>query len=105
MRREGFEMTVSRPRVLIRTENGARLEPIEEVTIDVDEEYSSTVVDALNKRKACDARHARRRRRQNAACFSCAIAWPYWLSQPVFDGHARHGRFEPRFPQLWPLLR
>ena len=52
MRREGFEMTVSRPRVLIRMENGTRLEPIEEVTIDVDEEYASSVVDALNKRKA-----------------------------------------------------
>ena len=52
MRREGFEMTVSRPRVLIRTENGQRQEPIEEVTIDVDEEFASTVVDAMNRRKA-----------------------------------------------------
>ena len=52
MRREGFEMTVSRPRVLIRMKDGKRLEPIEEVTIDVDEEYSSTVVDAMNRRKA-----------------------------------------------------
>jgi len=45
-------MTVSRPRVLIRTENGQRQEPIEEVTIDVDEEFASTVVDAMNRRKA-----------------------------------------------------
>ena len=52
MRREGFEMTVSRPRVLIRNEGGQRLEPVEEVTIDVDEELSSTVVDAMNRRKA-----------------------------------------------------
>ncbi len=52
MRREGFEMTVSRPRVLVRREEGRRLEPIEEVTIDVDEEYASTVVDAMNRRKA-----------------------------------------------------
>ena len=52
MRREGFEMTVSRPRVLIRSENGQRQEPIEEVTIDVDEEFASTVVDAMNRRKA-----------------------------------------------------
>ncbi|MDB2668669.1 translational GTPase TypA [Alphaproteobacteria bacterium] len=52
MRREGFEMNVSRPRVLIRYEDGKRMEPIEEVTIDVDEEYSSGVVDAMNKRKA-----------------------------------------------------
>ena len=52
MRREGFEMNVSRPRVLIRHENGQRMEPVEEVTIDVDEEYASTVVDAMNRRKA-----------------------------------------------------
>ncbi len=52
MRREGFEMTVSRPRVLFQTDDaGDRLEPMEEVTIDVDEEYSSGVVDGLNRRK------------------------------------------------------
>ena len=52
MRREGFELTVSRPKVVIKEENGEKLEPIEEVIIDVDEEYSSSVVDAMNKRKA-----------------------------------------------------
>ncbi len=52
MRREGFELTVSRPKVLFKEENGERLEPIEEVTIDADEEYSSTVVDKMNRRKA-----------------------------------------------------
>ena len=52
MRREGFEMTVSRPRVVSKKdEQGALLEPIEEVTIDVDDEFSSTVIDALNRRK------------------------------------------------------
>ncbi len=52
MRREGFEMTVSRPRVIYKEEDGQRLEPIEEITIDVDDEYSSTVVDKMNRRKA-----------------------------------------------------
>jgi len=52
MRREGFEMTVSRPRVLYQQgDDGTRLEPIEEVTIDVDEEYASAVVDSMNRRK------------------------------------------------------
>ncbi|MBX2834713.1 MAG: translational GTPase TypA [Micavibrio sp.] len=51
MRREGFEMTVSRPKVVFKEENGERLEPIEEVTIDVDSEYSSGVVDSMNRRK------------------------------------------------------
>ena len=52
MRREGFEMTVSRPRVLFQTDDaGQKLEPMEEVTIDVDEEFSSAVVDSMNQRK------------------------------------------------------
>ena len=45
MRREGFELSISRPRVLFRDEDGQTLEPIEEVTIDVDEEFAGTVVD------------------------------------------------------------
>ncbi|WP_340107669.1 translational GTPase TypA [Pikeienuella sp. HZG-20] len=51
MRREGFELSVSRPRVLFREENGQRLEPIEEVTVDVDEEYAGAVVEKLTMRK------------------------------------------------------
>ena len=53
MRREGFELSISRPRVVYREdENGNRLEPVEEVTIDVDEEFSGPVVEKLGKRKA-----------------------------------------------------
>src|ERR1700739_3288610 len=53
MRREGFELSISRPRVLFQTdENGKRLEPIEEVVIDVDEQYSGVVVDKMSQRKA-----------------------------------------------------
>lgn len=53
MRREGFELSVSRPRVVMQQgENGELLEPVEEVVIDVDEEYSGTVVQKLSERKA-----------------------------------------------------
>jgi len=52
MRREGFELSVSRPRVLYQHENGQRLEPIEEVFIDVDEEYTGVVVEKMTQRKA-----------------------------------------------------
>ncbi|MEM6741640.1 MAG: translational GTPase TypA, partial [Pseudomonadota bacterium] len=47
MRREGFELSISRPRVLMREEDGHRLEPIEEVTIDVDDQYSGAVIEKL----------------------------------------------------------
>ncbi len=54
MRREGFELTIGRPRVLTREnpETGAREEPIEEVLVDVDEPYTGIVVEKLSKRKA-----------------------------------------------------
>ena len=54
MRREGFELTVSRPQVLLRTDaaTGRKLEPIEEVIIDVDEEHSGIVVQKLQERRA-----------------------------------------------------
>jgi GTP-binding protein len=51
MRREGFELTIGRPRVLLREENGQRLEPIEEVIIDVDDEHTGVVVQKLTERK------------------------------------------------------
>ena len=52
MRREGFELSVSRPRVLYRTdEKGAKLEPFEEVLIDIDEEYAGTVMEKVSERK------------------------------------------------------
>lgn len=52
MRREGFELSISRPRVIFKEENGQRMEPIEEVFVDVDEEFSGTVVNKLSERKA-----------------------------------------------------
>jgi len=54
MRREGFELSISRPRVLFTNDpaTGRRLEPIEEVVVDVDEEFAGVVVDKLARRKA-----------------------------------------------------
>ena len=54
MRREGFELSISRPRVLFRTDpdGGHRLEPIEEVVVDVDAEFSGIVIDKMSRRKA-----------------------------------------------------
>ena len=53
MRREGFELSISRPRVVYQTgENGERLEPIEDVVIDVDDEFTGVVIEKLSMRKA-----------------------------------------------------
>ena len=53
MRREGFELALSRPRVLYQTdpETRQRLEPIEEVTVDVDEPYAGIVIEKVSQRK------------------------------------------------------
>ena len=54
MRREGFEVSISRPRVVFQRdeETGERMEPIEDVVIDVDEEFSGVVIEKLSQRKA-----------------------------------------------------
>jgi GTP-binding protein len=47
MRREGFELSISRPQVIMREEDGQTMEPVEEATIDVDDEYSGAVIEKL----------------------------------------------------------
>ncbi len=54
MRREGFELSISRPRVIFREEDGQRMEPIEEVIIDVDDEYTGAVIDKLTGQRKGD---------------------------------------------------
>jgi GTP-binding protein len=54
MRREGFELSVSRPRVIFREEGGERLEPIEEVIVDVDDEFTGVVIDKLTGERKGD---------------------------------------------------
>ena len=51
MRREGFELSISRPRVIYKDVDGVKKEPIEEVTIDVDEEFSGAVIEKISSRK------------------------------------------------------
>jgi GTP-binding protein len=52
MRREGFELSISRPEVVMKEENGEKLEPYEEIVVDVDEEFASSVMEKMGPRKA-----------------------------------------------------
>jgi GTP-binding protein len=56
MRREGFELAISRPEVIIKEVDGVKMEPMEKVTVDVEEEHQGTVMEKLGTRKAvmCD---------------------------------------------------
>ncbi|XOT97249.1 translational GTPase TypA [Alcaligenes pakistanensis] len=51
MRREGYEMAVSRPRVLIREENGVKMEPYEQLTVDVEDGHQGGVMEELGRRR------------------------------------------------------
>ncbi|STP12673.1 GTP-binding protein TypA [Helicobacter mustelae] len=52
LRREGFEFSISRPEVIIKEENGARLEPFEHLVIDTPQDFSGTIIERLGRRKA-----------------------------------------------------
>ncbi len=51
MRRQGYELQISQPNVIIKEKDGKKMEPFEEVTIDVPEEFSGTVIEKMSKRK------------------------------------------------------
>jgi GTP-binding protein len=92
MRREGFELSISRPQVLfLREEDGQRLEPIEEVTIDVDDEYAGVVIEKLTGQRKGELVEMRPRRRQDPHRRPCPLARADRLSRRVPDRHARHG--------------
>ncbi|RUO29214.1 translational GTPase TypA [Aliidiomarina sedimenti] len=52
MRREGFELAVSRPEVIVKEEDGVKLEPIENLTVDIEDQHQGSVMEALGLRKA-----------------------------------------------------
>jgi GTP-binding protein len=52
MRREGFEFSISRPEVIIKEENGVKMEPYEHLVVDVPEQFAGSVIEKLGKKKA-----------------------------------------------------
>ena len=97
MRREGFELGISRPRVLFREdEDGKRTEPYETVVIDVDDEYSGTVVEKMAVRKAEMTDMRPSGGGKTRITFSAPVARPHRLSRRVPVGHPRHRPDEPR---------
>ena len=89
MRREGFELTVSRPHVIFKTDaNGNKTEPMEEVTIDLNAEFSSKIIDNMNKRKAeminmIDVGAGKKR-----LIFHAPVPWFDWLPVKIYDANA-----------------
>ena len=105
LRREGFELSISRPRVVYQTdpETGERLEPIEEVTIDVDDDYAGIVIEKLAARKRRADRHGPLRRRQDPAGVPGPLAGADRLPGRVPHRHPRLRRAEPHLRGLRAL--
>ena len=101
MRREGFELSISRPQVLFREEEGQRLEPIEEVTIDVDDEYSGSVIEKITgARKGELAEMAPRRCRKDPHHRTCAVPRIDRIPRRIPDRYTRNRRLKPCVPRL-----
>ena len=97
MRREGFELSVSRPKVLLRrNDKGDLEEPIEEVVIDVDEDHSGIVVQKMSERKADMIEMQAVRRRPRAAGVLRPDPRADRLPRRAADRHARHRDHESR---------
>ncbi len=100
MRREGFELAVSRPRVVTRTDDKGRLlEPIEEIVIDVDDEFTGIVIDKLTRRKCELAEMKPSGGGKTRLIMHAPGARAHRLSWRFSDRYARHRRHEPLVPQ------
>src|SRR3954470_5831775 len=108
MRREGFEMQVSRPEVLLREVDGEVLEPYERVTIDIPPEFIGSGTESMAARKGRveemahggraegpDGADDHRCRRPRAARVRDARSWTGRLPRAAVDGDARHGIAAP----------
>ena len=106
MRREGFELAVSRPRVVLPTDEatGETLEPIEEVIIDVDEEFSGIVVQKMSERKADMIEMRPSGGNRLRLVFHAPTRGLIGYQGELADRHARHRGHEPPVPRL-PALQ
>ena len=102
MRREGFELTVSRPKVVFKTDaaTGQRLEPIEEVIIDVDDGHTGIVVQKLSERKGELLEMRPSGGGRTRMVFHVPTRGLLGYQSGAAVGHARHGGDEQAVPRL-----
>ena len=105
MRREGFELTASRPEVLLRTVDGETQEPYERVTIDIPPDYIGEVQGAHGRSQGPARTDDHRRRRARPDGVRAAGPRPDRLPRPAADRHARDGAAAPDRRGLRPVGR
>ena len=105
MRREGFELTVGKPQVVTREVDGTTCEPVERVTIDVPEDYSGTVIQALGGAQGPDGADDQPRQRLGQARLPDPGPRPARLPHRVPHRDARHRHPAPRVRALRAVAR
>ena len=105
MRREGYELQVSRPEIVIKEINGSRMEPVEELVVDVAEEFQGMVDRAGRHAQGRHDPHDQSRQRPDPARVQDPGARAHRLSHAVPHGNARHGPDAPCVSRLGTLAR
>ena len=91
MRREGFELMVGKPEIVVRTEGGRKLEPLERLVIDCPETYIGIILEHLGNRRGEMVEDGQSRFRARANRIQHSRAGAYRIAQPIADGHPRNG--------------
>ena len=89
MRREGYELMVSRPQVITKEQNGKTVEPVERLFLDIPEEFVGKITEKLSIRKGRMESLVNKGSRQSQHGISDPVTRINRISQPVFDGHQR----------------
>ena len=93
MRREGFELSLSRPKVIFKKENSIKLEPIEEITVDVDDQFSSSVINSINQRKGEMIEMKTSRSSKTRIILEYPPGFD-WFPESIFNSNQRHWCFK-----------
>ena len=105
MRREGFELQVSRPDIVTKEIDGVKMEPVEDLVIDVPEEYQGVVIAQAGNAARRPQQDGEPRQRTRAAGVPDAGARPHRLPVAVPDRHQGHRHHEPHFRRVGAVAR
>ena len=105
MRREGYELAISRPEVILKTIDGEVREPWETLTVDVEEQHQGAVMERLGRAAWRGQRYRAGRARPGASRLPDSDARPDRLPLGILDGHIRHRSHLSRFRALRPTHR
>ena len=105
MRREGFELQVSRPEIVTKEIDGVKMEPVEDLVIDVPEEFQGVVIAQAGTRRGVMTQDGESRQRPRAARVPHSGARPDRLPVAVPDRHQGHRHHEPPVRRLGAVAR